>query len=97
VKATPTEGERVKWGRVEIRIRGHLEPRWSNWLDGLTITREDHGTTLLEGPVADQAALFGIIARLRDMALPLISVLHVDPPGPSSPTHPATNELRSQP
>lgn len=93
MKATPTDGGQVNLGRVEIRIRGHLEPRWSNWLDGLTITREDHGTTLLEGPVVDQAALFGIIARLRDMALPLISILHVDPPVPSSPTH----ELRSQP
>lgn len=95
--AQPTPGEDPKWGRVEIRVRGHLEPRWSDWLDGLTLTREDDGTTLIEGPVVDQAALFGIIHRLRDMALPLISILHLDPSEPYPPTHHTTDHLRSQP
>jgi hypothetical protein len=67
-------------GRVEILVRGHLEARWSDWLDGLTLTRRPDGTTLIEGPVVDQAALFGVIDRLRDMALPLISVVHRDRP-----------------
>jgi hypothetical protein len=97
VSATrPAHGEHSRTGRVEIRVRGHLEPRWSDWLDGLTLTRENDGTTVIEGTVVDQAALFGIFDRLRDMALPLISVLHVDPvPRPS--THQTTNRLRSQP
>ena len=73
----------------EIRVRGHLEPRWSEWLDGLTLTREDDGTILIHGRVADQAALFGVIHRLRDMALPLISITHAEPPSRDAPTaHP---------
>jgi len=75
-----TPGENPARGWVEIRVRGHLEPRWSDWLDGLALIRKDDGTTLIQGPVGDQAALFGVIHRLRDMALPLISVVHVDPP-----------------
>lgn len=74
-----TEGEQPSWGRVEIRVKGHLEPRWRDWLDGLTLTCEAGGTTLIEGRVVDQSALFGIIQRLRDLALPLISILHIDP------------------
>jgi hypothetical protein len=95
--ATPTQGKNPQAGRVEIRIQGHLEPRWSDWLDGLTLTRHDDGTTLVEGPVVDQAALFGVLDRLRDLALPLISVLHVDGPFSDHPTHPTTDRLRSQP
>jgi hypothetical protein len=97
MSATPRHGHDLEPGLVEIRVRGHLESRWSDWLDGLTLTRENDGSTLIEGPVVDQAALFGIIDRLRDMALPLISVLHVDPPVPYSSTHRTTNQLRSQP
>lgn len=81
----PTPGEDPEWSRVEIRVKCHLEPRWSEWLDGLALTRENDGTTLIEGRVVDQAALFGIIDRMRDMALPLISILHVDPAGPTQP------------
>ena len=72
------------WRRVEIRVKGHLEPRWSDWLDGLTLTCEDGGTTLIDGRVVDQSALFGVIERVRDLALPLVSV-HVDPG--DAPTH----------
>ena len=92
----PTHGKDPK-GRVEIRVRGHLEPRWSDWLDGLTLTRENDGTTVIEGSVVDQAALFGIIDRLRDLALPLISVLHLDAPVSSTPTRHTTDQPRSQP
>lgn len=57
-----------------IRIRGHLGPDWVGWFDGLTITLEANGDTLLAGPVADQAALYGLLRALRDVGLPLISV-----------------------
>jgi hypothetical protein len=66
-------------GRYEIRIKGHLDNRWANWFDGLTITREDNGDTLLTGPVVDQAALYGLLRKVRDLGLPLLSVVQVDP------------------
>jgi len=63
----------------EIRLKGLLEARWVQWFDGLTITLEENGTTLLSGPVADQAALHGLLKKVRDMGLPLISVNSVEP------------------
>jgi hypothetical protein len=63
----------------EIRVKGHLEPRWSDWFDGLALTRESAGTTSISGPVADQAALHGLLQKLRDVGVPLISVTQVDP------------------
>jgi hypothetical protein len=57
-----------------IRVKGHLGARWERWFDGLTITREPDGITLLAGPVIDQSALHGILTRIRDLGLPLISV-----------------------
>jgi hypothetical protein len=80
----PSKGRyRTAAGRVEIRVRGHLEARWSERLEGLTLTRQHDGTTLIAGPVVDQAALFGVINRLRDMALPLLSVTHLEPGPPT--------------
>ena len=61
----------------EIRLRGRLDARWAAWFDGLTLTTDDDGTTALRGPVADQAALHGLLQRLRDLGVPLISVIHV--------------------
>lgn len=61
-------------GAYEIRIQGHLEARWAAWFDGLTLTTEADGTTLVSGPVADQAALHGLLQRVRDTGLPLVSV-----------------------
>ena len=58
----------------QIRIKGQLGPEWEDWFDGLTITQEEDGNTLLTGPVADQSALHGLFKRLRDLGLPLISV-----------------------
>ena len=58
----------------EIRLKGHLEARWAEWFDGLTITLEENGNTLLSGPVADQAALHGLLKKVRDLGLPLLSV-----------------------
>ncbi len=63
----------------EIRIKGHLDGRWADWFEGLTITLEDDGNTLLTGPVTDQAALHGLLRKVRDLGLPLISVNRVDP------------------
>lgn len=57
-----------------IRVRGHLDDRWSDWLGGLTVQRQDDGTTVLVGPVVDQAALHGVLARIRDLGLPLLAV-----------------------
>ena len=60
----------------EIRIKGHLGNRWAAWFEGLTIT-EDNGETLLTGPVVDQAALHGVLRKVRDVGMPLISVIEV--------------------
>ena len=61
-------------GSYEIRLRGHLNARWADWFDGLTLTQESDGTTLLSGPVTDQAALHGLLGKVRDLGLPLIAV-----------------------
>ncbi len=58
----------------EIRIKGHLGHLWTDWFAGMTITLEDNGNTLLTGPVVDQAALHGLIKKVRDLGMPLISV-----------------------
>ena len=74
-------------GRYEIRLKGHLGSRWAAWFDGLSITRCSDGTTIIHGPVADQAALHGLLQKIRDLGLPLISVNHVErdrPPRPPS-------------
>lgn len=66
-------------GLYEIRIKGHLDDRWADWFDGLTITRADNGETLLSGPVADQAALHGLLRKVRDLGLALLAVVQVEP------------------
>ena len=58
----------------QIRIKGHLSRKWTDWFEGLTITLEDNGDTLLTGPVVDQAALHGLIKKVRDLGMPLLSV-----------------------
>jgi hypothetical protein len=63
----------------EVRLRGRLDPRWSEWFDGLTVATATDGTTTLRGPVADQAALHGLLRRLGDLGLPLISLSQVTP------------------
>jgi len=64
--------------RYEIRIQGHLDVRWATRLDGMTLTAEHDGTTVMEGLVVDQAALHGLLAKLRDIGVPLISVTQLD-------------------
>jgi hypothetical protein len=74
-------------GTYEIRLTGHLGTRWRAWFDGLTVSREGDGTTLVSGPVADQAALHGLLQRVRDLGLPLVSVTRVEPGEPVTPTN----------
>lgn len=61
----------------QIRIKGHLGSQWSDWFEGLIITLEDNGDTLLSGPVVDQAALYGLLKRVRDIGLHLVSLTQV--------------------
>jgi len=61
-------------GFYEIRMKGHLDAKWANWFEGMRLTRESDGTTVLDGPVADQAALHGMLRKIRDLGLALISV-----------------------
>jgi len=63
----------------QIRIRGHLSPQWADWFEGLTISLEEDGDTLLTGTVVDQAALHGLLKKVRDLGTPLLSINHVNP------------------
>jgi hypothetical protein len=63
----------------QIRIKGHLGREWTDWFEGLTITLEDNGKTLLTGPVVDQAALHGVLKKVRDLGMPLLSASRVTP------------------
>jgi hypothetical protein len=62
----------------EIRVKGHLDPRWSEWFEGLTVTRTASGETILFGSIVDQAALHGLLAKIRDLNLTLISVTRAE-------------------
>jgi hypothetical protein len=72
-------------GRYEIRLKGHLDSRWSAWFDGLSLTNESDGTTIICGPVADQAALHGLLQKVRDLGLPLVSIIQTEPDQPRCP------------
>jgi len=72
-------------GFYEIRLQGHLDQRWADRFDGLRITLQPSGDTLLTGPVADQAALHGLLRRIRDLGLPLLSVIRADNDHPGEP------------
>jgi hypothetical protein len=63
----------------QIRIQGHLSQQWTDWFEGLIITLEEDGNTLLNGPVVDQSALHGILKKIRNLGMPLLSVNSVDP------------------
>ena len=77
----------------EIRVAGHLASRWSAWFDGLAIDSDDGGITVIRGPVVDQAALHGLIQKLRDVGIPLISLTQIPPTTPTEPpAHPTPKE-----
>ena len=77
---SPSSGRRpLEPGWYTIRLRGHLDPRWVTRFDGMTLTELSDGTTRIQGPVTDQAALYGLIHRLGDLGLPLISVTEAEP------------------
>ncbi len=63
----------------QIRLKGHLGSQWTDWFGGLTVILEDDGDTLLTGPVVDQAALHGLLKKVRDLGMPLISINPVEP------------------
>ena len=63
----------------QIRLKGHLSHKWTEWFEGLTITHEEDGNTILTGPVIDQAALHGLFKKVRDLGMPLLSVNSVEP------------------
>jgi len=63
----------------QIRVKGHLDSDWTGWFEGLTITLEDNGEMLLTGPLVDQAALYGLLKKVRDLGMPLVSVIRVKP------------------
>ncbi len=65
-------------GRYEIRLTGRLDARWTAWFDGLTVRHDSDGTTVISGQVADQAALHGLLRRVRDLGLPLVSVIRIE-------------------
>ena len=74
-------------GRYEIRLKGHLDGRWAAWFDDLSLSRERDGTTILRGPIPDQAALHGLLQRVRDTGLSLVSVIRLEPDQAELPTN----------
>ena len=88
----PSAGHQHDPDRYEIRCKGHLAARWAAWFDGMSLTTTSDGITVLEGPVVDQAALHGLLTKLRDIGLPLVSVTQVDTRRPYPPPHPDTAE-----
>jgi hypothetical protein len=65
-------------GRYEIRLTGHLDAHWATWFDGLIVSHGSDGSTVISGPIADQAALHGVLQRVRDLGLPLVSVTRIE-------------------
>lgn len=75
----PGKEDRDEPARYEIRIKGHLDVRWADRFEGLRFAHESDGTTILSGPVVDQAALHGLLRRVRDLGMPLLSVIRRTP------------------
>ena len=83
-------------GRYEIRVKGHLDPRWAAWFDGMSLTNESDCTTNIHGPVVDQAALHGLLQKLRDVGLPLVSVTQIERDQPGLRASPITARTTSE-
>ena len=79
--------------QYEIRVAGHLSAHWSAWFDGLTVATDADGTTVIHGPVVDQAALHGLLQKLRDVGIPLVSLTPIPSNAPTEPlAHPTQKE-----
>jgi hypothetical protein len=85
MSARPT-ADHAEVPQYEIRVKGHLGPRWAAWFDGLSLTTEEDGTTVISGPVVDQAALHGLLHKLRDVGIPLVSLIQLPTDAPADPT-----------
>lgn len=83
-------GDRGEARHYAIRLAGHLDTRWAAWFDGLTVAHGGDGTTVISGPIADQAALHGVLARVRDLGLPLVTVTQVEAEPPDTHDSPDT-------
>ena len=79
---SPRRCGELQW--YEVRVQGHLDARWADWVEGLAFTHEGDGTTTIAGPLVDQAALHGLLARIRDLGLPIVSLRRVCPDSPGS-------------
>jgi hypothetical protein len=91
-----SESEKAQPMVYQIRIKGHLGREWTDWFGGLTITLEDNGDTLLTGSVVDQAALHGLLRKVRDLGVPLLSVSRVEPGQAEAPDVNETHHYRSK-
>ncbi|MCW2757520.1 MAG: hypothetical protein JWO46_1266 [Nocardioidaceae bacterium] len=90
-EAPAPHGRPQEAGEYEIRLLGHLDARWCAWFDGLALTRESDGSTVIRGLVVDQAALHGLLQKARDTGLPLVSMTRLGPDRPAARrTHPET-------
>jgi hypothetical protein len=76
----PPTPDRPEAGHYEIRLTGRLDAHWAAWFDGMSVNQESDGTTLISGPMTDQAALHGVLQRVRDLGLPLVSVTRAEAP-----------------
>lgn len=74
-----SSGEKAQPMIYQIRIKGHLDRKWADWFSGLSITSLDDGETLLTGPVLDQAVLHSLLRKVRDVGLPLVAVIRIEP------------------
>ena len=84
---TRIDGNGREAGRYEIRLKGHLDTRWAAWFDGLSLIHASDGITIIHGPIADQAALHGLLQKVRDTGLPLVSVIRIEPDPPEMPAN----------
>jgi hypothetical protein len=78
-EASASSADHADTQQYEIRVKGHLDTRWTAWFDGLNLTSEGDGTTVISGPVVDQAALHGLLQKLRDVGIPLLSLTQLPP------------------
>src|SRR4051794_14870479 len=94
-KSNPDPGQSFVY---EIRIKGHLDPRWTDWFEGMSIASQASGDTLLTGQLVDQAALHGLLKKVRDVGLPLLSIIRIEPEldAPEAQTQVAQNVLERQ-